>query len=336
MTKKVRILAAILVLVLGGGIAIWRHRSASPQATSDKTVWTLRQEWLPQMTFSGELIARRRGFYGLGMDVEVRPGGFENDPIKLVASGVDDFGVAGAERVLQANEHGASLVVVGVANQVSPTVFLALTDHGIRKPQDFAGHTVGVLSGSNTEVVYRALLAKAGVDRHAIREIEISYDLLGFIKGSFDVLPAFVYDEPISLKKQGVPFVTIDPQDYGVRVIGNVYFTTRRTLEAHGTAVSRFVQGLKLGWEAAFANPDEAMSVLAVVDPKLDLGKEKESLLVSKRYFVPDGRRLLAIDRSDWDREVQLLLSIGYLKEPTNLAGSLAPEIVEAAYKGAP
>ncbi|MBK8370384.1 MAG: ABC transporter substrate-binding protein [Saprospiraceae bacterium] len=75
----------------------------------------------------------------------------------MVISEESEFGVASADRVMQANETGADLVVIGVINYKSPTCFLSRAEKNILKPKDFENKTVGILTGTNTELIYKIL-----------------------------------------------------------------------------------------------------------------------------------------------------------------------------------
>jgi ABC-type nitrate/sulfonate/bicarbonate transport system substrate-binding protein len=176
----------------------------------------------------------------------------------LVAAGQSDFGDAAADRVLAAIAKGVPLVVIGVVNVSSPTVFLALADKKICQPRDFEGHRVGVLTGTATEYVYRALLDAAGVNKKKIKEIEIGFDLQGFLGNAYDVRPAFDYDEPVSLDMQNIKYTTIDPRKYGVRFVGTVYFTRRDKLQDRDL-VQAMVSALADGWRLAVSDPERAI-----------------------------------------------------------------------------
>ena len=122
---------------------------------------TLREAWFPWAGYAGELEATRiDSMYGI--DLKIEPGADDIDPIKLVISGQNDCGVASAESVLLANQKGANLVIVGVISYKSPTCFVALADKNINSVSDFENKRVGILTGTETETVYRILMKKMG------------------------------------------------------------------------------------------------------------------------------------------------------------------------------
>ena len=177
-----------------------------------------------------------------GLNLNVIAGSDQLDPIKLVLSGESEFGVVSADRIIQANEKGADLVVIGVVNYKSPTCFLSKIDKGINTIKDFEGKKIGVLTGTNTELIYKILVKKNGIDQSRLKEVEIPFELVTFIAGEYDVRPGFIYDEPISLEQQGVTFNILRPEDYGIKFLGTVYFCKRSLIENQPLMVKGFVQ----------------------------------------------------------------------------------------------
>jgi len=331
--KRTWIIVLVVLALLAVLFVIIRQTGSPRPADAGAQSYSLREEWIPWMGYTGAVVAEAKGYFGPNFNLDIRPGGLESDPIKLVASGVDTFGVAGAERVAQAVEKGAPLVIIGSVNYRSPTVFVTLQESGITEPAQWVGKKVGVLSGSNTEIVYRALLAKLGIRKESLQEVEISFDLPAFIRGTFDVLPAFAYDEPITLRKEHVDIYVLDPSSHGIKAMGNVYFTTREMVETHPDVVQAFITGVLKGWTYAFAHPDESISLLAAVDSKLDLAKEKESLLAARPYFEGEGHRLLEFRREDIQAEIEMLRSIGELGPSLNADAFITTKFVENAHR---
>src|SRR5436189_237850 len=83
------------------------------------------------------------------LDSELKPGGFEADPIKLVASGSDTFGVAGADSFLLAREKGVPIVAFAAGYIETPVVFYTRADSGITSPKDFVAKRVGYQAGQD-------------------------------------------------------------------------------------------------------------------------------------------------------------------------------------------
>ena len=307
---KNRILIAALATV-----ALFATSCNKGSKKNETTTVTVRQEWFPNANYAGELVAAKEFAKEENIEIKVEAGSDNIDPIKLVLSGKNDFGVVGADKVLLANEAGADLVIVGVVNYNSPTCFLALESKNIRMPKDFEGKTVGVLTGTATEYVYRALLKKAGVDDKKLKEVEAPFDLATFIAGSYDVRPAFAYDEPVSLDIQNLKYTTINPSEYGVSFIGTVYFTTRKMVEEHPETVQSFINAVAKGWEKSIQQPSVAIEYLKEYDASINANRELKSLEKGLPYFTGHNNEVLTADLPHWQQMATTLVELALLKK---------------------
>ena len=284
---------------------------------SDKKVVkaSLIQEWFPNANYAGELVAMYETDSMNGLDLELKAGSDQIDPLKLVLSGESQFGIASSDRIIQANEKGADLVVIGVANYKSPTCFLSKKEANINSVKDFEGKTVGVLTGTNTELIYRILLTKNDIDKSKIKEVEAPFDLATFISGAYDVRPAFVYDEPISLDKQGISYNMIKPEEYGVKFLGTVYFCKRSLIEKNPALVTAFIRSIKAGWKLTFENPSHAIDLLYKYDKNIDKEREAKSLAKAIEYFKGENDSLLYASKETWEAMANDLIQMGFVKK---------------------
>ncbi len=303
------------------------------QQANNSTSVSLRQEWFPTANYAGELFAVNETGKKYGLTIKLDAGSDNIDPIKLVLSGQNDFGIVSSDRILTANETGADLVVIGVANSNSPTCFISKADKNILKPKDFENHTVGVLTGTNTELIYKIIKKKSALNDKKIKEVEIPFDLATFIAGQYDVRPAFVYDEPVSLEMQDVKFNIIKPADYGVNFLGTVYFTKRSTIKDKPEMVQSFVNALAEGWEKAFQNPEQSIKYLKQYDKGIDEKREALSLQKAIPYFKGDNGRVLTCDYNKWVEMVSSLKEIGVLKNTKDVSRMIDTSFVHNYHK---
>jgi len=276
---------------------------------------SLIQEWFPNANYAGELVAMYETDSINGLELRVKAGSDQLDPIKLVLSGESQFGVASADRIIQSNEQGADLVVIGVANFKSPTCYLSKTEKNIKSIKDFEGKKIGVLTGTNTEVIYRILIKKNNLNKTKLKEVEAPFDLGTFVNGVYDVRPAFVYDEPVSLDKQNISYNTLKPEDYGVSFLGTVYFCKRSLVETNPAIVKAFVQSIKSGWQKTFENPNHAIELLYKYDNNIDKVREEKSLQKALEYFKGENDSLLYASQKSWETMANDLKDMGFVKE---------------------
>lgn len=256
----------------------------------------LQQQWYANSGFAGELVAAKLAPEMHGIQIVVVPGSDNVDTRQVVAMGDAHFGVASADQIMQANENVNRFVVVGVINPRSLVCFISKPDSQIDTPKDFVGKRIGTMEGSPVDFVYRALLDTVKVKPSQLaQEVPTGWNYNGFIAGDYDVYPAFINDEPITLRRKGVPVNVIDPGHYGVNFIGTVYFCKKELAQCCPEMVQAFIDAIGDGWKQAFRDKAGAMATLKAYDSSIDVEKELESLRTGESYhFGPNGQLLLS------------------------------------------
>jgi NitT/TauT family transport system substrate-binding protein len=327
---------ASAILILGAScLEGCGNKSGSNSSNPPKVL--LRQEWFPNSNYAGALFASQQFGSAHNIEIVIEPGSDQIDPVQLVVQGHDTFGDASADKVLAANEKGANLVIVAVVSYNSPTVFLAKQETGIKTPKDFEGKTVGILTGTNTEYVYKMLVAKLGLNRSKIKEVEAPFELNTFVTANaYDVRPAYIYDEPVSLDLQNIKYTLIEPKNYGVSFIGTVYFTKRETIQKDREMVQNFVSAVADGWTAALRYPESAISLLKKYDNTIDEKRELLSLRKGIPYFQGKGNKILWADQDDWLEMVKSLRALGVLKNDFDYSTSVDTSFLQSYYASHP
>ena len=307
-----RRLFAICGVLTVAAAALTSCSSSAPKPETLPVV-ELRQEWFPNANFAGEVSAAKRFAKDEKIQLKVVPGAEDVDPIKVVLSKGADFGVVGGDLLVAAVAKGAPLVAIGVVNVKSPTCFLVKAKSGIKGPADFPGKRVGILAGTNTERVYQLMMKRAGIDRSKVKEIQAPFELQTFVLGQYDVRPAFIYDEPVSLEQQGIAYEVIDPAQYGVHFTGTVYFTRRDVLDAKRPLAQALVTSLVKGWTYAIANPDASLADVLEAYPTLKAERERRSLQLALPYFAGENGKPLTASAQTWQSMIDGLEEIGVI-----------------------
>jgi NitT/TauT family transport system substrate-binding protein len=325
--KRATTILLITVAIIVSGCT--REPSATPAAPRV----VLRQEWFPYAGFAGEVVAAKRFAPAEGIELQVVPGSEAVDPIKLVVSKSSDYAVASSDLVVSAIQKGAPLVVIGVINSKSPTCFIVPAASKIHRPADFVANRVGILSGTNTERVYALMMNRSGVDRSKVREMEVPFDVASFALGAYDVRPAFIYDEPVSLEKQSFKYRVIRPEEHGVSsFLGTVYFTRQDVIASRRDETQKLVNALVKGWRFTLANPDDAIADLVTAFPSLDKERERRSIELGKPYFSGTAGKLLWATPDQWQEMLRGLETVGAIpKGSVTVAQVWDPSFVEAA-----
>lgn len=300
-----------LLLILAISITSCKNDS---KTNDNITKVSLRQEWFANASYLGEVMAINETDSINGLEIELIEGAEDIDPLKMVISGQNDFGVAGADRLFEANEKGADLVVIGVVNHINPTCFISLKNTELNNPKDFLNKKVGVFTGNNTEMIYRLLMKKAKIDMSKLEEVEAPFDLGTFITGNYDIRPAYIFDETVSLDLQGIEYNVLKPQDYDVTFVGNVYFTTRDMVNNNPETVSKFIKAIKTGWELTYTDVDKAAKYLKEFSDGINVQREIRSFNNGKDYFRDESGKVLFSDFKNWQLMENDLKALGKIK----------------------
>jgi NitT/TauT family transport system substrate-binding protein len=309
-------------------------RNNAGQTPKTQSIST-RIKWLPGVTYVGSYMARDRGYWrDLGLDVTIYPGGFEADPIKLVAAGSNEFGITGAEQLLQARSQGVPIVAIYMELARSPAGWMTMKSSGMKQPEDFKGKRVGALYGTNIEPTLDALLAKLDIDPKALIRVPVKYDLVPFYSGEVDVMPVYLTGQPILARLEGHDVSTINPCDFGICLGGNVYFTSERLIRDRPELVQDFVTGLLKGWEAALADSSAAVDLMVKIEPKLDRKQETDFFAATKE-FVRDSPNdpLGTLPQDLWKRTRDIMVKYGGLAPETKVEDAFTNRFVEEAHK---
>jgi len=290
---------------------------------------SIRLAWVYDMAEVGVFVAKDKGFYEKeGIDLEIKPGGFGLDPMKLVATGSDQFGVGGAVNLLLAREKDMPLVAIGAEFQNTPVGFIARSDSGIRNFTDFKGRKVGVQSGADTDTMYRALLAKSGMSSKDVQEVPIQFDPRPFVAGQIDVLPGYVTNQPITLRNQGIDTVVITASSQGLNIYGNIYFVSEDMLRKNPDLVARFLRATKAGWEWAFAHPEDAIAAMKARSQDFSDEDLKAIHAAVVPFIKPDESSvpLLGMTRARWEATYDVLIKAGLSSSPKPIDGAFRQE----------
>ncbi len=221
----------------------------------------LQLAWKHQFQFAGYYAALHKGFYrAAGLDVTILEGGRGRFAREEVLAGRADFGVAGAELLLQRAE-GSPFVVLAAIFQHSASILLTRADAGISHPQDLIGRRMMLLPG-NKDADILAIFQNEGIPLDRIERVDQTYNLDDLISGRVDSVSAYLTNEPWLMQKAGVAPGVILPQTYGVDFYSDCLFTTERQIADHPDRVARFRAACLAGWEYAMDHPEEIIDLL--------------------------------------------------------------------------
>lgn len=319
--KKLTIyLLILIVFVVGVLIYLDFQKPSVEEGQSKLKEVSLRLKWLDQAQFVGYYIANNQGLYEeKGLKVAIHPGGPDISPVQMVATGIDDFGITGADQIILARAKGIPLVAVAVLYKDSPVAIISLKDKGIESPKDLEGKTVAVVYGRDEEVIYRALLTKNGVNGKKIEEIPAVTDPSELISsGRTDARVGYELNEGILLSLKGFEVNLIKPRDYGINFYADTLFTTEETINNNPELVRDFVQASIEGWNRAINNQAQAIDEVMTINSTLDREHQSKFLEYSVPMITGKGE-IGYSEKETWEQMQNMLLEQQILDKPVDL-----------------
>jgi NitT/TauT family transport system substrate-binding protein len=228
---------------------------------------SLQLKWLHQAQFAGYYVAEEKGYFREeGLQVDIKPGGPDIDPEKLIAYGTDDFAQAGGvESLLAARDIGLPVVAIGAVFQKIDVVFIAKRQSGITKLTDLSERTV------STWYTGVHLLRGSGLDPSKIIEVPQAESMTPFLRDEVAVAAATFFNQLPMLRAQGLSdLIVFDPADYGVVFPRDTIITSERMVKERPDVIGCFLRASLRGWRYAATNQAEAVDAVIRRNPNLE------------------------------------------------------------------
>ena len=331
--KRLPILLALVALL------------ATAFAQDDLVDVVFQSKWFPQAQFAGYFVAIDQGFYEEeGLNVTVLDGGNVN-PTVQVASGNADFGTDWIANMLVQRDQGLEVVQIAQIYQDSGYRLVALDGGDIETFDDLAGNTVGVWGFGNefvTQAIFDVLGFTSNLDPTVtnadVEAVVYAFDPALVFPDQVDAASAMTYNELDQIVGLGYPLdelVVLDPAEIDAALLEDLIFTRPEVLASEdfkGSGLSgaevaeRFLRASIRGWEYAVANPEEAVFIVLGFCGDTCAGSgSTQSPLIHQSWQMARVAELVkptpdtvvgAIDRSDWERSVELLEQVGLISQP--------------------
>jgi NitT/TauT family transport system substrate-binding protein len=279
-------------------------------------------------------VAQDKGYYAEeNLDVKFEMGSPELNPVKMVASGQNTFGVLGGpDTLLVARSKGQPLKAVAIIHRNSNfPCLLTLKSSGITKLEQLQGKKIGFFYGHISTDVLHSLLHKNNIK---YSEVNVGFDYSQLITGQIDAQWAFTVTAGLDLPAKGVEVNVISPADYGIVTQGYTIFATDQTINDKPDVVSRFLRATLRGIRDTVANPEEANNTLLKRDSTLDAALSLKRLkaynaVTSNSEQYPPGYMDKEMFQSTYDRLVEEKV----IEKPFNVADAFMTRYLEEAQR---
>jgi putative hydroxymethylpyrimidine transport system substrate-binding protein len=237
--------------------------------------------WVPGPQHTEFVVAKYNGFFERnGLDVAMHAPAASTDPIKLVASGNDQFGIAYAGDVIQARAQGVPIVVVAIIHRKIPLGLISQPAAGIRAPKDLLDKTIGLTPVPTNRAMFWDFVKRTGLDKKRLKVVTVQFNGPQVVAaGRADAADAVNFYE-VGVYKQVTGQVPsfMEFTDYGVP--DGYYFTiitSEQNLRKNPDTVRRFVSAVLQSEKWTVENPDAARRVLISHVKEVSEGFAKQS-----------------------------------------------------------
>jgi two-component system, OmpR family, phosphate regulon sensor histidine kinase PhoR len=290
-------------------------------ASSPRAKFVLQLKWRHQFQFAGYYAALQQGFYrDKGLDVEIREGAPDINPISSLLAGEADFAVGDADGLL-ARLQGKPVVALAAIYQHSPFILLTSSPN-INDPSDLIGKRV-MLSPGQGEAEIKGMFLKEGIPLDKVRFIPHSWRVADLFNGSADAMTAYRTDDFPELRrhKSGI----IMPSHYGIDFYGDTLYTTEQEISRSPRQVAAFRRATLRGWEYAFGHSEEMINRILGLPGVQERGITarflRNEVAMMKRYVLPDIVEIGHMNPARWEHMVRTYAALGLASGEPSLDG---------------
>lgn len=312
LARAVQLLALVLLAVLSG-CSRSSDNKVAPGAAAGKV--TLALDWVPEPEFGGFYAGREAGAYKRGgLDIEILGGGAGVPVVQMVAGGKVEFGVIGADELINARTRGADVIPIFATYQRFPQALMAHASRGAKSMADVLGSGTLALDPGVPYALF--LKKKYGFDKVKI----VPYDggVARFVADKDFAQQCFVSSEPIAAARKGSDPKVFLIADEGFNPYATVVITRRALWNEKPELVRAFARATREGWRSYLDDPGPANAVMAKLNPNLDAETWAAAAAAQKPYIETEETRkgkLGMMTRERWETLGNQLVEIGVISK---------------------
>ncbi len=223
---------------------------------------SLELRWHHQFQFAGYYAALHKGFYlEAGLDVTLKEGGPEANPVQGVLSGRSEFGIALSSLVVNFL-NGQPVRLLGPIFQHSPNILLVRgKDRRLVDLVNTSKPKIALMNGDQ-DVDLKSMFLNEGIALERLNFVADERHLHDLLNQRVTAVNAYTSNEPYLLDKLDVPYTVLKPATYGMDFYGDVLFTHRDVEQKRPQVVAAFYAASKRGWQYALDHPDEIIDLI--------------------------------------------------------------------------
>lgn len=300
------------VLLAGLGIlatSLTACASDEPAPTttpSQATPATIGLTYIPNVQFSPFYVAADQGiFTSNGVDATLRHHGASEGLFTAIASGQEDFVIAGGDEVVQAVSNGVDLVAVASYFTSYPVVLIVPAASPATSVADLRGKKIGV-PGRYGESWFglQVGLKNAGLTLDDVEIVEIGYTAQAALAtNKVDAVVGFSNNDSVQFGLAGFDVRNLSIGD-DVPLVSIVLATTRSMLDSRPELVTSVATAMVAGIQAVVDDPEAALTATQSRVPGLSEAASRAAAEATLEATVPlftgGGEVTGILDETEW------------------------------------
>jgi NitT/TauT family transport system substrate-binding protein len=278
--------------------------------------------YIPDIQFAPFYVAVNKGYYqAAGLDVKLNHG-IVPDLFGEMMAGKDTFVFAGGDDTLVARNKSLPVVNVATIYPSYPVSLIVPASSAIKTLADIKGHTIGVPGKyGSTYVGLLALLHAVHLTENDVKLESIGFTQVSALKsGHVDAVMGYTNNEPLQLRRLGLPVRTFDVPNYQP-MVSNGIVTTEKTLNSQASMVRAFVQATIKGLNYVLANPNDAIQLSKSFIPNMNLTEATDELTATLPIWKSNGQHPLGYnDPATWQAMAQFMASENLIPATTDVS----------------
>jgi NitT/TauT family transport system substrate-binding protein len=326
---RIKLLSVVLVMAF----TVMSLPACGPKSTPAQalTPVSVQLQWTHLAEFAGFYAADQKGYYSAeGLAVTFIQGGGVVDNLATVLDGEAQFGTASAEQIILARSQGKPIRAVAVVYRRSPSVFFALADSGITRPQDFAGKTIRV--PLTIVPTLHAMTTRVGITPDQYTEVTLPSEVALFASGEVPVWGGYLNGLTIAIQQAGYSINLIYPGDYGVHFYGDTIIATEDLIASQPDLVLRFLRASLKGWVYTIENPSEVGPMVVKYAPQADVTLENLRMTASLPLVNTGEDHIGWMKPEIWAGMEQTLRAQGVLTQPVDVTQVYTMQFLQEIY----
>jgi NitT/TauT family transport system substrate-binding protein len=204
-------------------------------------------------------MAKEEGLYKAeGLNVNFMEGGPLIDWQERMKDVRCPIGITNPYEIVIARARGVPVKAVAAVDQVSPIVWFALEESGIKDPRQFRGKKIALVPTGKIHL--RGMIMKVGVPYEEMRLVPFSLDMTPLYKGEVDVWSGYSTNLVTRAEQEGHKVHVIHPINYGIQIYDDIIYVREELINDSPHIVERFLRASLKGWTNAIRAPDLAVT----------------------------------------------------------------------------